>query len=495
MGWNGVPAVRVCEKACGLSWHLGKVGTQVTQFDLVIVGGGAAGQSAALEAVKRGLSVALLVDPMLAENQRLYTEALHSPFAADRERYDASQDQSAIASLQARQVYVVPDAQLRSVSGHLVGYDTNGMRGTLRAAHVLLETGLMERPMPLPGWTLPGVMTIGAALRLMQHGGLAAKDAVLVGSGLPLYSMAVSLLRLGCPPVALVETQTASDLWGAVKKNVGSVIAAHRPARRMIQMLIEIRNAGVPRYVGAHDISLLGDRSVESVHFRHGRKLRDMPCTNVLLHHGVVKDVSVSSASGLTPDWSATERSFDLKSDAWGRTVASNIWLVAGDRVPTGIPALQDAGRVAALTIAYELRKVSKSTRDRAAIEIRLAVASYGRANGFVDQVFPPYHAALKPKDGVTVCRCTGVKAAKIRQAAALGARTMSDVRAFSSAGDGSCGGAMCAAVVAQTLAEFSRQSVEDVGSFTPQPAPGSQPAVTLPYDLNMVLPGGGNDD
>ena len=64
------------------------------------------------------------------------------------------------------------------------------------AKAILIATGAMERPVPVPGWTLPGVMTAGAVQILLKSSGLRA-DAplVLAGSGPLLYLLASSAWR------------------------------------------------------------------------------------------------------------------------------------------------------------------------------------------------------------------------------------------------------------------------------------------------------------
>ena len=45
-------------------------------------------------------------------------------------------------------------------------------RRLVKARHVILATGALERPFPIPGWTLPGVMTAGAAQTMLKSSGL-----------------------------------------------------------------------------------------------------------------------------------------------------------------------------------------------------------------------------------------------------------------------------------------------------------------------------------
>ena len=69
-------------------------------------------------------------------------------------------------------------------------------------AAALLAAGALERPMPVPGWTLPGVMTAGAAQILLKGSGVLAGRAVLAGSGPLLYLVAAQMVRAGVPPLA-----------------------------------------------------------------------------------------------------------------------------------------------------------------------------------------------------------------------------------------------------------------------------------------------------
>ncbi len=57
--------------------------------------------------------------------------------------------------------------------------------------HVLLASGAMERPFPIAGWTLPGVMGAGAAQILLKgSGALPTGPVVLAGCGPLLYLLA-----------------------------------------------------------------------------------------------------------------------------------------------------------------------------------------------------------------------------------------------------------------------------------------------------------------
>ena len=63
---------------------------------------------------------------------------------------------------------------------------------------MILATGACEQMVPFPGWTQPGVMTVGAAQLLAKRHGLTPGKRVLVaGSGPLLLPAAAKLAELG----------------------------------------------------------------------------------------------------------------------------------------------------------------------------------------------------------------------------------------------------------------------------------------------------------
>jgi hypothetical protein len=78
----------------------------------------------------------------------------------------------------------------RLETGPRVLWSRNGASNISIAPHVLLAGGAQERPVPFPGWTLPGVMTAGPAQILMKTSGILPKEAVLAGSGPLLFLIA-----------------------------------------------------------------------------------------------------------------------------------------------------------------------------------------------------------------------------------------------------------------------------------------------------------------
>ena len=80
----------------------------------------------------------------------------------------------------------------------------------------MLATGAMERPVPVPGWTLPGVMTVGGAQILLKSAGLVAdQPLVLAGSGPLFYLLAQQTLAAGGRIAALLDTTVRANAFAA----------------------------------------------------------------------------------------------------------------------------------------------------------------------------------------------------------------------------------------------------------------------------------------
>ncbi|MDP5348131.1 MAG: NAD(P)/FAD-dependent oxidoreductase, partial [Paracoccaceae bacterium] len=187
----------------------------MTTVDLIVIGAGPAGMAAATEAAGLGLSVTVLDEQTAAGGQiyRAVTGAGAQRGAVLGQDY---LDGAGLAlAMQASGAQHLTGAVVWNIEadaeGITVTWSQDGHAAQLRAARLILATGALERPVPIPGWTLPGVMTAGAGQILLKASGLVAERAVLAGSGPLLYLLAAQMARAGTPPLALVETQGMRD--------------------------------------------------------------------------------------------------------------------------------------------------------------------------------------------------------------------------------------------------------------------------------------------
>ena len=136
--------------------------------DFAIVGAGPAGMAAAAIAGELGLDT-ILIDEQGAPGGQIYRGVerarSNSPLGQD---YLAGKP--LVAEMRASGIDYRPNTALWHLEPEGRLYLAGPTRSeTLCARRILLATGAIERPMPIPGWTLPGVMTVGAAQILLEN--------------------------------------------------------------------------------------------------------------------------------------------------------------------------------------------------------------------------------------------------------------------------------------------------------------------------------------
>ena len=158
----------------------------MSSVDLAIVGAGPAGLSAALAAAACGLRP-VVIDENPAPGGQIYRQ-LPADFRVEREgalghTYQKGQ------RLLARAYQADIDLKLGTTVWGLfdpltLGLDRGDSAESLHCKALVLSTGGYDRAVPFPGWTLPGVMTLGGAQTLVKSQRmLPGKRIVLSGAG------------------------------------------------------------------------------------------------------------------------------------------------------------------------------------------------------------------------------------------------------------------------------------------------------------------------
>ncbi|HEX3884973.1 MAG TPA: NAD(P)/FAD-dependent oxidoreductase [Stellaceae bacterium] len=434
-------------------------------IDLAVIGAGPAGMAAATLAAELGLSVAVL-DEQDAPGGQIYRAieraAPNSPLGPD---YLAGRDLAA-AFRASRAVYrpattvwhIDPDGAVSILAG--------GRSETFTARRILLATGAYERPIPIPGWTLPGVMTVGAAQILLKTADLVPGErTVLGGQGPLLFLAAAQLLRAGAPPAAILETAPHAN-YHAAAACLGPAWAGRRQVVKGLGLIAELRRAGIPIRRNVRGLRALGRDRVEAVAWDGG----ELPADHLLLHEGVIPNTQVSLALGLAHDWDEAQRCWRPSLDQWGNSSVPTI-AVAGDGGGiAGAAAAPLSGRLAALAAATMLGRLDAAERERRARPIHRALARELAFRPFLDALYRPSPAILTPPDDtVTICRCEEVTAGMIRRAARLGAQGPNQAKAFTRCGMGPCQGRLCGPLATAIMAETLGRPIPEIGTYRPR--------------------------
>jgi NADPH-dependent 2,4-dienoyl-CoA reductase/sulfur reductase-like enzyme len=422
--------------------------------ELAIIGGGPAGLAAAAEAASHGIPT-LLLDENPAPGGRIW-QALERRGAHDP---DDEAGLQVIRRFRASGVDARWCATVWNIEpGPILYWNEAEVSRSASPQYLILATGAMERPLPLPGWTLPGVMGVGAAQTALKTGGLLPDEGTwIAGQGPLLLLYTVQVLREGGRIAGILDL---SDGFAPLRALRHLPLRGGSELRKGLAWRREIAAAGVA-WISASDLLADGSGTLERISFRtHGIR-RSEPATTLLLHDGVIPSVQITRAQDCAHQWDAAQQCWKPAADDWGFTSQPNV-LAAGDGAGIlGAGAAVLSGRIAALAVAHALGRIGAIARDALAAQLFAARQRQRAMRRFLDTLYPsrPLHL----DDKTLVCRCEEVTAHEIRRAGQLGVQGLNQLKAFTRCGMGPCQGRMCATSAAQVLAEVRGVPVQQV--------------------------------
>ena len=209
--------------------------------DILVVGGGAGGLAAAATAARTGADV-LLVD----ERPTLGGQFYKQPAFPGRDDAQFAGGRALIAEVEAAGVRFLKGAL---VWGAFQPLDLmvlhEGATLKITPKRLIVATGAYERGLPVPGWTLPGVMTTGAAQTLLRsYGTLPGRRVLVAGHGPLNLQVALELSRAGADMVAVAElSRPGPAAMGAL---AGMALASPSLLAKGVGLMVGLARRGVP---------------------------------------------------------------------------------------------------------------------------------------------------------------------------------------------------------------------------------------------------------
>ena len=443
-------------------------GTELrSTYDVVIVGTGPAGLAAGAITAAAGLST-LLVDENPEPGGQIYRAITTTPvrrsdiLGADY-WHGAGLVEAAIRS----GAQIVTGALVWSLGRDLeVGISHGGVARLLQARRVILATGALERPFPIAGWTLPGVMTAGAAQTLLKSSGMLPDgQTVIAGMGPLLWLFAAQVLRAGGRINAILETTPRANYLNALRHAPGFALSPL--LGKGLHLLREVR-AKVEVLGGITTVAAEGDTKLRAVRFARGRgATQRLEVDQLLLHQGVVPNVNLAMAAGVAHRWDPLQLCWSPELDDEGNTSVPGI-AIAGDGAGIGgARVAEERGRLAAIAAVRSLDPSATELDDQ---PIRRALFRHQRGRAFLDTLYQPPRAFRVPEGNIIVCRCEEVTARQIRDTAALGCEGPNQMKAFLRCGMGPCQGRLCGLTVTELIAEARQTPPQAVGYYRLRP-------------------------
>ncbi len=444
--------------------------------DLLVVGAGPAGLSAALAAAGRGAEVVLLDEREKPGGQ--YYKQPASSFSVDPRQVDRQyrDGRNLIAELERSSVKLITGAQAWGAArGPVVRAATREGALTVEPKRLVLAAGAYERGVPLPGWTLPGFMTTGAAQTLMRSYGVMPGTRVLVSGTGPLnIQVAAELVRAGVVVVALCETAVIREparAWQALR------LAAAAPdlALEGLGYARTLARARVPFLAGYSVVAAFGDRAVERASVarldRGGRELpgtqRSFDVDAVCVGFGFQPNSELARSLGVTHDYDPLRAQLRARVDGNGRTNVEGVWVVGDGGGTGGARLARELGTLAGLDAARSLG-LGQSKPPASVVRARKRNERFQDA---LARLFAaPSVATTLAAPGTVVCRCEEISFGTVCDAFARGIDTIGAVKRLTRAGMGRCGGRYCGPVLAELAAAHTGVPPDGRSLFAPAP-------------------------
>ena len=442
---------------------------------VVIVGAGPAGISAARTLLDHGIKPCL-VDESLRGGGQIYRRqpANFQRSAKQLYGFEASKAEAVHRTLDelAPLIDYRPETLVWNAEDGRLDMLNNGRAESVEYAQIIVATGATDRILPVPGWTLPGVYSLGAAQIALKYQGCAIGERVaFCGSGPLLYLVAYQYAKAGAKVVAVLDSAPFSAQCRALPALLG------QPATLAKGMYYRawLTAHGIAVHQGATLKHIEGEQRVTAI--RWGE--HTVACDAVAFAHALRSETQLADLLGCEFSWNSLNRAWLPQRDVAGRSSIAGVYLAGDGAGIMGADAAHMAGERAALAVLADSRI---AIDQRRAAELERQLASIERFRHGLETAFPfPQQWAAQAPDALIVCRCEEVSAGEVRAVVDEGHWEINRVKAHCRVGMGRCQGRMCGLAAAEIIAERSGRGIEATGRLR-----GQAPIKPLPFGVEV---------
>lgn len=448
----------------------------MSRYDVIILGGGPAGMRAAITARQHGLDVAVI-----DEGQRPGGQIYRAP-SRDLQPHERAGATDLAQGERLRAAVAESGAHL--LTRHRAWAAAPGIRVdciapdgpiSLEADALILATGTIERVIPMPGLTLPGVIGLAAATILLKaHAVVPGGPTVVAGVGPLLYAVAAGIGKAGGRVAAVVDLLAPSEWAGALL----GLISRPDLLARGAGWMAGLRRAGVPIHHRATLAAIHGGRGVEAVEIAPvaadwsmipGGPQSRIAAASVAVGHGLVPATEFARLMGVAHRYDAARGGWVPEVSEDGRA-GENLYIAGDCAGVSGAAAAELAGSLAGLGVARDLGRISDDTYEKLTARLRPSLRRAQRFGWTISAMMalrPGLACGIAPK--TIVCRCEDISRQAIDNAVAGGVRHVNQLKSTTRCGMGPCQGRSCADAAAEIVAANTGLSREAVGIWTPR--------------------------
>lgn len=423
---------------------------------IVVVGAGPAGVRAAAALVSAGLRP-VVIDEGSRSGGQIYRRQPPGFKRSPATLYGAEADKAVAVhqtfdSLKGKIDYR-PDTLAWNVYDGVLHTMQGQQAQTVPFDALIIAVGATDRLLPLEGWTLPGVYSLGASqIALKAQACAIGSRVVFMGTGPLLYLVAYQYMKAGATVAAVLDTSPLSLRIKALPDLMS------RPGTLLkgMRYVSALRRAGVRLESGVVPVRVDGAESVSgvTVELADGKR-EQFACDAVGLGYHVRSEVQLADLARCNFAFDDITRQWLPEVDDDGRTTVKGVY-IAGDGARTlGADAAEIGGELAAYAV---IRDLGMPVPPQRVADLHRAQRTQKRFARGIAHAFPfPVRQLEKLPDHALLCRCESITAGQLRCSVTdLGAPEVNRAKALTRVGMGRCQGRYCglasAEVVSATL-------------------------------------------
>ena len=436
--------------------------------DLVIVGGGPAGMAAAEAAAQIGASVVLIEEHLKPGGKVLS----HGDVRFSGSCAEAIEERTRCRMFRAferasNRITVHTGTQAWHIDDRREVFLQPVAAGTspfsVRGRALVIAGGAMERMIPFPGWTLPGVYSAGGLNALARKGILPGKRFLIAGTGPLQAALAIHLAKNGADIAAVITPLSFTRIFAHLNDLISGIglfkfITA-------VNYLFTLQRFRIPVYTSFTLLEALGrDMLNKAVIARVDASGRPLPGSRRVLDvdaigvgYGLIPGTDLTRLCGCRHDYDPKGKYWKVCCNSHQETSVSGVFAAGDGCAIRGYDAAMEEGRIAGIAACAHIGIVG---RENAEALIRPCAARLKRMNRFgsaMDALSLPGQGMISAiPDHTVVCRCEDVTMADVRTAVGSGAADINDLKRRTRMGMGHCQGRFSGQIIHDLMAHVS---------------------------------------
>ncbi len=450
-----------------------------TETDVLVVGGGPAGISAARAAADAGLRV-VLAD----ERPTLGGQIFKQPGPGFRVTEVAAMDRQFRYGRRLIDSVDGSDVDVRLRTGVVAVEDGNAIlvtegepARTLSPRRLILAPGAHDRPVAFPGWTLPGVITAGGLQTLAKTQRVLPGQRILfAGAGPVALAFPAQLAHYGANIVLALEAGPSPRLRDAVH------IARAVPGNTVLLLDAARYRAGllkhrIPLRYGRIVVRAEGKGTVQRVvHAAVDADWRVLPGTEqsidvdvLCIGYGFVPSLELLRLTGCAFDYDEDLGGHVVRRDDWQRTSVDGVYAAGDGAGVEGSFVAIDEGTIAGLAAAIDAGAITAKVAAALAAPARQRILRRRALSAATSRMYRVGSGVFElSTEDTVICRCEAVRQRDVT-AAIETTEDINVVKAYTRAGMGPCQGKNCQRHVAALIARRYGREISGVAPATPR--------------------------